>query len=245
MPWRNEVGAAARRPAGRSCGAIWSRPRSSCSTPAATTTPRSTTSPPRPGSGDGRSSGTSAARRTPSRPITRRRSPGSPTCSRRRIPPSPWSCSSCGPARPCSTSTPTIPPCPCARFALTHRVPALRDRESASVDHYRRLFTRHLRQRLAEQPDGELRAAVIGAAVVAAHNVALRSWLAAGAPADGYDACRERFRRVADLLPVDEPAHPGAAPDGRDPPPGAGRRPPGTQHVLTGWRRRRPLRDGP
>ena len=91
------------------------------------------------------------------------------------------------------------------RFALTHRVPALRDRESASVDHYRRLFTRHLRQRLAEQPDGELRAAVIGAAVVAAHNVALRTWLAAGAPADGYEACRERFRRVADLLPVDEP----------------------------------------
>ena len=91
------------------------------------------------------------------------------------------------------------------RFALTHRIPALRDRESASVDHYRRLFTRHLRQRLAEQPDGELRAAVIGAAVVAAHNVALRTWLAAGAPADGYEACRERFRRVADLLPVDEP----------------------------------------
>ena len=91
------------------------------------------------------------------------------------------------------------------RFALTHRVPALRDRESASVDHYRRLFTRHLRQRLAEQPDGELRAAVIGAAVVAAHNVALRTWLAAGAPADGYEACRERFRRVADLLPVGEP----------------------------------------
>jgi AcrR family transcriptional regulator len=91
------------------------------------------------------------------------------------------------------------------RFALTHRVPALRDRESASVDHYRRLFTRHLRQRLAERPDGELRAAVIGAAVVAAHNVALRTWLAAGAPADGFEACRERFRRVADLLPVDEP----------------------------------------
>jgi AcrR family transcriptional regulator len=91
------------------------------------------------------------------------------------------------------------------RFALTHRVPALRDRESASVDHYRRLFTRHLRQRLAEQRDGELRSAVIGAAVVAAHNVALRTWLAAGAPADGYEACRERFRRVADLLPVEEP----------------------------------------
>ncbi len=90
-----------------------------------------------------------------------------------------------------------------ARFALTHEVPALRDRESAGVDHYRRLFIRHLRERLAGEPDGELRAAVIGAAVVAAHNLALRAWLAAGAPADGIDACRARFRRVADLLPVE------------------------------------------
>ena len=90
-----------------------------------------------------------------------------------------------------------------ARFALTHEVPALRDRESAGVDHYRRLFTRHLRERLAGQADGELRAAVIGAAVVAGHNLALRSWLASGAPPDGIDACREHFRRVADLLPVE------------------------------------------
>jgi AcrR family transcriptional regulator len=96
------------------------------------------------------------------------------------------------------------------RFALTHEVPALRDRESASVDHYRRLFTRQLRQRLTEQADGELRAAVIGAAVVAAHNVALRTWLAAGAPPDGYNACRERFRRVAGLLPVNEPRTSGS-----------------------------------
>jgi AcrR family transcriptional regulator len=87
------------------------------------------------------------------------------------------------------------------RFRLTHEVPSLRDRESASVDHYRRLFTRHLRRRFADSPDGELRAAVTGAAVVAAHNLALRSWLAAGAPADGVEACRAQFRRVADLLP--------------------------------------------
>ncbi|MBV9921569.1 MAG: TetR family transcriptional regulator, partial [Pseudonocardia sp.] len=67
------------------------------------------------------------------------------------------------------------------RFALTHRVPALRDRESASVDHYRRLFTRHLRERTED----DLTAAVMAASVVAAHNVALREWLTAGAPADG------------------------------------------------------------
>lgn len=88
------------------------------------------------------------------------------------------------------------------RFQLTHEVAALRDRESASVDHYRRLFTRNLRARLAQDPDGELRAAVIGASVVAAHNVALRAWLAAGAPADGVEACKERFRAVASMLPA-------------------------------------------
>lgn len=91
-----------------------------------------------------------------------------------------------------------------ARFRLSHRVPALRDRESASVDHYRRLFTRYLRRRFAGDPDGDLRAAVTGAAVVAAHNLALRTWLADGAPADGVASCRERFRRVAALLPADD-----------------------------------------
>jgi AcrR family transcriptional regulator len=83
------------------------------------------------------------------------------------------------------------------RFALTHRVPALRDRESASVDHYRRLFTRHLRERIAD----DLTAAVMGASVVAAHNVALREWLSAGAPADGVAGLLDRFRGVAELLP--------------------------------------------
>lgn len=89
------------------------------------------------------------------------------------------------------------------RFALTAAVPALRDREAASVDRYRRLFTRQLRRRLADVPDGELRAAVTAAAVVAAHNQALRAWLAAGARPEEVEACRERFRRVADLLPVE------------------------------------------
>jgi AcrR family transcriptional regulator len=89
------------------------------------------------------------------------------------------------------------------RFALTHAVPALRDREAASVDRYRRLFTRQLQRRLADVPDGELRAAVTAAAVVAAHNHALRAWLAGGARPEDVPACREHFRRVADLLPVE------------------------------------------
>jgi AcrR family transcriptional regulator len=108
-----------------------------------------------------------------------------------------------------------------ARFALTHEVPVLRDRESASVDHYRRLFIRHLRERFADEhgridDDAELRAAVIGASVVAAHNLALRAWLADGAPADGVDACRERFRHVAAMLPV-EPDRTATAPGSQAP----------------------------
>jgi AcrR family transcriptional regulator len=95
------------------------------------------------------------------------------------------------------------------RFRLTHEVAALRDRESASVDHYRRLFTRYLRLRFADEPDGDLRAAVTGAAVVAAHNLALRGWLAAGAPADGTDAFRAQFRRVRAMLPGEPPRDPG------------------------------------
>lgn len=85
------------------------------------------------------------------------------------------------------------------RFALVHRVPVLRDREAAGVDHYRRLFTRHLRVRLGD----DLRAAVIGAGVVAAHNIALREWLAEGGRPAGIAALHARFRTVAELLPAD------------------------------------------
>lgn len=92
-----------------------------------------------------------------------------------------------------------------ARYRITHDVAVLRDRESAGVDHYRRLFTHHLRLRLADEPDGELRAAVIGSAIVAAHNLALRGWLARGAPPAGIPAMLERYRRVADLLPTEAP----------------------------------------
>lgn len=94
------------------------------------------------------------------------------------------------------------------RFALVRRVPALRDRESASVDRYRRLFTRYLSERLADLPHGELRAAVVSAGVVAGHNAALRAWLAAGADPEEVPALHARFRHVGDLLPV-EPVDPG------------------------------------
>lgn len=89
------------------------------------------------------------------------------------------------------------------RFALVRAVPALRDREAASVHHYRRLFTRELTARLAGEPDGELRAAVTAAALVAAHNQALRRWLGDGARDRDLPACFGHFRTVAPMLPLD------------------------------------------
>ena len=90
------------------------------------------------------------------------------------------------------------------RFALVGSVPALRDREAASVHHYRRLFTRELTTRLAGQQDGELRAAVTAAALVAAHNQALRRWLADGAHDAELPGAVEHFRKVAAMLPLDQ-----------------------------------------
>ena len=64
-----------------------------------------------------------------------------------------------------------------ARYRLTRTVPALRDRESASVQRYLRLFRSHVREWLADDPDGDLRAELLAAAVITAHNHVLRLWL--------------------------------------------------------------------
>jgi len=70
------------------------------------------------------------------------------------------------------------------RYALTSRVPALRDREIATVARYQRLFREFIATWLADtarepgtaEPD-PLRAELMAAAVVAAHNHILRRWL--------------------------------------------------------------------
>ena len=73
--------------------------------------------------------------------------------------------------------------------------------EAVAVEPLRRLLTRHLRERLADDDAGELHAAVTAAAVVAALDLALRHWLAGGGRAEGIAACRARLRAVAPLLP--------------------------------------------
>ncbi|MGW7267780.1 TetR family transcriptional regulator [Streptomyces sp. NPDC054842] len=70
------------------------------------------------------------------------------------------------------------------RYRLTKRVPGLRAYELSVVWRYERALADHLRVRLAGRSDGHLHADVIAAAVVAAHNNALRSWLRADGEGD-------------------------------------------------------------
>jgi AcrR family transcriptional regulator len=71
------------------------------------------------------------------------------------------------------------------RYRVARRVDALRQREIASVWRYERLFASYLRGRLAGKatpgdPPPTLLADIVAAAVVAAHNSVLRTWLRDG-----------------------------------------------------------------
>jgi AcrR family transcriptional regulator len=74
------------------------------------------------------------------------------------------------------------------RYRLTKTVPGLRAYELSVVWRYERTFAGHLRERLADRPDGALRADVIAAGVVAAHNNVLRSWLRSQGEGDAQAA---------------------------------------------------------
>ncbi|MFH9011104.1 TetR family transcriptional regulator [Streptomyces sp. NPDC017943] len=63
------------------------------------------------------------------------------------------------------------------RYRLTKQVPGLRAYELSVVWRYEQALAAYLRRRFAARREGTLRADVIAAAVVAAHNNALRSWL--------------------------------------------------------------------
>lgn len=70
------------------------------------------------------------------------------------------------------------------RYHLTREVPGLRTYELSVVRRYERTLAGYLRGRYRSTPDGALRAEVIAAAVVAAHNNGLRSWLRSGGKGD-------------------------------------------------------------
>jgi AcrR family transcriptional regulator len=64
-----------------------------------------------------------------------------------------------------------------ARYRLVGSVPALRARETGGIQQYQRLFARWLREWMSDLPDGQLRAHLLAADLVAAHNYVLRRWL--------------------------------------------------------------------
>ncbi len=63
------------------------------------------------------------------------------------------------------------------RYRLTSTVPALRERELISGARYQRLFRQFIAGWDPASSDGQLRAELMAAAVVAAHNRVLRRWL--------------------------------------------------------------------
>jgi AcrR family transcriptional regulator len=69
------------------------------------------------------------------------------------------------------------------RYAITSAVPALRDREIASVARYQRLFREFIAGWMGDPGEpASLQAELMAAAVVAAHNHVLRRWLRGESP---------------------------------------------------------------
>ncbi|MFG2039636.1 TetR/AcrR family transcriptional regulator [Dactylosporangium sp. NPDC048998] len=97
------------------------------------------------------------------------------------------------------------------RYALTSRVAALRDREIASVARYQRLFREFIADWMGPAPGAALRAELMAAAVVSAHNHVLRRWLRRDAadPAAELDAAMAQV--VSLFTRPDEPAGDGGS----------------------------------
>jgi AcrR family transcriptional regulator len=91
------------------------------------------------------------------------------------------------------------------RYALTSKVPALRDREIVSVARYQRLFREYIASRTADHGETPaLQAELMAAAVASAHNHVLRRWLRG----DSTEPLREidtAMRQVIALFAVPAP----------------------------------------
>jgi AcrR family transcriptional regulator len=95
------------------------------------------------------------------------------------------------------------------RYRLTKKVPGLRAYELSVVWRYERALAEYLRARFAGRRDGTLQADVIAAAVVAAHNNALRSWLRSDGQADASATVDHALGYVQSAFGP-APARPGA-----------------------------------
>ncbi|PZG93364.1 TetR family transcriptional regulator [Streptomyces sp. NTH33] len=87
------------------------------------------------------------------------------------------------------------------RYRLTSKVAALRDREIASVARYQRLFREFIANWMGGSTESaSLRAELMAASVVAAHNHVLRRWLR-GESSDPVGEVDEAMREVLALFP--------------------------------------------
>lgn len=91
-----------------------------------------------------------------------------------------------------------------ARYRLTRTVPSLRQREVAGLQAYQRVFREFFRGRAGDGEAGEVRAEVLAAGVVTAHNHVLRRWLR-GEPGDPVAALD---RALGDVLRMFAPPGP-------------------------------------
>jgi AcrR family transcriptional regulator len=86
------------------------------------------------------------------------------------------------------------------RYALTSSVPALRDREIATVARYQRLFREFIAGWMGDPAEPTpLRAELMAASVVAAHNHVLRRWLRGESP-DPIRELDDAMREVISLF---------------------------------------------
>ncbi|WP_223206245.1 TetR family transcriptional regulator [Streptomyces xanthii] len=97
------------------------------------------------------------------------------------------------------------------RYRLTREVPGLRTYELSVVRRYERTLAEYLRRRWAAVPDGGLRAEVVAASVVAAHNNALRTWLRSGGEGDAEAAVERAFGLVRRVWGESAERDPGPA----------------------------------
>lgn len=85
------------------------------------------------------------------------------------------------------------------RYRLTREVPGLRTYELSVVRRYERTMAGYLERSWTGAPDAALRAEMVAASVVAAHNNGLRSWLRSGGEGDAgaeVDRALELVRTV-------------------------------------------------
>jgi len=95
-----------------------------------------------------------------------------------------------------------------ARYRLTRTVPALRQREVAGMQAYQRLYRSYLKEWSAGREDAALRAELLAAVIVTAHNYVLRQWLRGGTdrPEQDFDAAMREVVAMMNARAASEPA---------------------------------------